>query len=83
MLREQKRCGEIINIRRDRKTRRGETSSIRRMQRSEDSRIKIEAEVKIMYKQATLTRSTMQNRDREPKKEEHEAKLGDKDNNLK
>lgn len=53
------------------------------MQRSEDSRIKIEAEVKIMYKQATLTRLTMQNRDREPKKEEHEAKLGDKDNNLK
>lgn len=68
VLREQERCGEIINIRRDRKTRRGELLSIRRMQRSEDSRIKIEAEVKIMYKQAALTRSTMQDQDRDPRK---------------
>lgn len=68
VLREQERCGEIINIRRDRKTRRGELLSIRRMQRSEDSRIKIEAEVKIMYKRAALTRSTMQDQDRNPRK---------------
>lgn len=83
VLREQERYGEIINIRRDRKTRRGEFLSIRRMQRNEDSRIKIEAEVKIMYKRAALTRSTMQDQDRGPKKEEHEAKLEDKDNSLK
>lgn len=62
---------------------RGELLSIRRMQRSEDSRIKIEAEAKIMHMRAALTRSTMQDQDRVPKKEEHEMKLGDKDNNLK
>lgn len=64
VLREQERYGEIINIGGDRKTRRGEFLSIRRMQRNEDSRIKIEAEVKIMYKRAALTRSTMQDQDR-------------------
>lgn len=68
MLREQERCGEIINTRRDRKIRREELLSIRRMQRSEDSRIKIEVEVKIMYKRAALTRSTMQDQDRDPRK---------------
>lgn len=68
VLRKQERYGEIINIRRDRKTRRGEFLSIRRMQRNEDSRIKIEAEVKIMYKRTALTRSTMQDQDRDPRK---------------
>jgi len=50
---------------------------------TEDSRIKIEAEARIMCKRATLTRSTMQDQDRNPRKEEHEAKLKDKDKNLK
>jgi len=68
VLKEQERCGEIINIRTDRKIRKEELLSIRRMQRSEDSRIKIEVEVKIMYKRAALTRSTMQDQDRDPRK---------------
>lgn len=34
VLREQERCGEIINTRRDRKIRKEELLSIRRMQRS-------------------------------------------------
>lgn len=60
--------GKIINIKRDRKTRRGECLLIRRMQKSEDSRIKIEVEAKIMHKRAALTRSTMQDQDRDPRK---------------
>lgn len=72
----------IINIEKHRKTRGEELLSVRRTQRTEDSRIKIEAEVRIMHKRAALTRSTKQDQDRDLKKEEHEAKLGDKDNNL-
>lgn len=41
---------------------------VRRMQRSEDSRIKIGAEARIMQKRAALTRSTMQDQDTDPRK---------------
>lgn len=45
---------------------RGISLEVRRMQRSVDSReIKIEAEARIMHKRAALTRSTMQNQDKD------------------
>jgi hypothetical protein len=61
----------------------GSLFSFKECKGMEDSRIKIEAELRIMRKRATLTRSTMQDQDRNPRKEEHEAKLKDKDKNLK
>lgn len=72
----------IINIGRHRKTRSEELLSARSTRRTKDSRIKIEAEVRIMHKRAELTRSTKQDQDRDSKKRKVEAKLGDKDNNL-
>lgn len=74
----------IINIEKHAEKHAGEELlPVRRTRRTEDSRIKIEAEVRIMHKRAALTRSTKQDQDRDLKKRgTREAKLGDKDNNL-
>lgn len=61
----------IINIEKHAEKHGEELLPVRRTRRTEDSRIEIEAEVRIMHKRAALTRSTKQDQDRDLKKEEH------------